>query len=194
MVTDQPSDLSEIPPSPSPVAPALEHAEHPQVQTSLDDIPLFYPSKSQSPPPLQVDDASVESPRPFLELPPPEPERNNFSPLRSQSARPRTPIVVAEPTSSIKTPATIFNTPFNKLKSRNSGRDSILVVSTPQKSQTTKRPVVVGAAQHISPRRKSAHEPIVLHSSPIFVPSRSPSPLSIISSLSELEPDSGHDS
>ncbi|KAG6892929.1 hypothetical protein C0993_002495, partial [Termitomyces sp. T159_Od127] len=191
MVTDQPSDLSEIPPSPSPVAPALEHAEHPQVQTSLDDIPLFYPSKSQSPPPLQVEDASVESPRPS---PPPEPERNNFSPLRSQSARPRTPIVVAEPTFSIKTPATIFNTPFNKLKSRNSGRNSIPVVSTPQKSQTTKRPVIVGAAQHISPRRKCAPEPMALHSSPIFVPSRSPSPLSMISSLSELEPDSGHDS
>ncbi|KAG6896915.1 hypothetical protein C0992_005318, partial [Termitomyces sp. T32_za158] len=196
MVTTQPSDSPGFPRVSSLVAPAPEHAEQPQTPTSLDDIPLFCPSRSQSPPPLQVDDASLESSRSFLESTAPTRKLNHSSPSQFQSTRPTTPVVIVEPTSSTNIPATIFNTPFNKLRSGNSRRNPISVVSTPQKTQTIKCPVVRTPRSHVLPQKQPAHEPIVVRSSPIFVFSRSPSPLSVISSTSapELGSDSDHES
>ncbi|KAG6861379.1 hypothetical protein C0995_000785 [Termitomyces sp. Mi166 len=188
MIAAQTSDSPEIPRLSSPVSLVLEHVEQPQTQASL---PLFLPgSRSQSPPPAQSHDAPVE----FLESPPPSPKPTTRSPLKSQSrsVRPTTPVV--KQTSPTKAPATIFNTPYKKLRRGNSNRSIISIKSTPQKTPTITRKAILRTTRPpASPRPKPVPEPIFIHSSPIFVLSRSSSPLSPAPSASESELDLGSD-
>ncbi|KAH0580802.1 hypothetical protein H2248_011958 [Termitomyces sp. 'cryptogamus'] len=191
MVTVQTSDSPENPRLFGPATTVLEHVEQPQAQ-ALPPPFLLSELRSQSPS-SRHDDVPPESSRLFLESPPPSPKCTHQTPSKSQSVRPMMPVV--ESTSLTRPPATIFNTPYNKLKRKNSDRSIISIKSTPQKIPKIMRPVVVRSTRPpATPRPTSVSEKIVVHSSPIFVPSRSLSPLSVLDSVSEAElSDAGSD-
>ncbi|KAG6830815.1 hypothetical protein H0H87_006988 [Tephrocybe sp. NHM501043] len=158
----------------SPVVPDPE--PYPVVQDMLSPTPLFLPeSRSQSPPAPSFDDPPF-SPPPASSPPP------NLT--RAPWKNPRVPVSKA----ASKGPLTILSS-----DNQRSLRDpSMSIQQSPANSRQTSHSASQTSTHFAAPPPEPQTKPIVVNSSPIYVSSRSPSPLSDLSS-DESDSDSGSD-